>query len=134
MMTLLKHVLVLFFFALPILTSSSRSNRPVKTSSKTKCRDLNPKWCRNMKTKYPGRFAEECGKIGSKVPNFQKEAIEKFCCKTCRVLRVNDAKAHAKVKTSKCEDRRADWCRKLNLKHPETFERLCEPNWITYIS
>ena len=66
-----------------------------------------------MKAKYPGTFAEECGKFGSKVPNFQKEAIEKFCCKKCKVLRVKNAKAPskapakapAKAEPSTCEDR-----------------------------
>ena len=82
-----------------------------------------------MKEKYPGTFKEECGKIGSKFPNFQKEVIEKFCCKTCRVLRVKNAKAPAKKEPSNCEDRRANWCSKLNLKYPNTFERLCGPNW-----
>ena len=110
MMTLIKHVLVLFFFGLPILTSSSRSNKPVKTSSNAKCRDSKPKWCKKMKEKYPGTFAEQCGKIGSKVPNFQKEVIEKFCCKTCEDLRPKSV-APAEEEKSECVDQA---CRRYN--------------------
>ena len=131
MMTIPKHVLVLFIFALPISTSSSLSNRTVETSSNanSKCRDSEPQWCKKMKSKFPGTFAQECGKIGGKGPNFQREVIENFCCETCKALRVKIVKAPASEETSKCNDRRGDWCSELNMKHPDTFERLCEPGW-----
>ena len=70
-----------------ILISASDSDRRIKTRSRVKskkCRDLKPKWCKDMKSKFPETFGKECGKFGSKVPSFQKEAIEKFCCKTCK--------------------------------------------------
>ena len=35
----------------------------------------------------------------------------------------------ASVESSQCVDRKGAWCSDLNLKHPDTFERLCKPEW-----
>ena len=48
---------------------------------------------------------------------------------TVEILLTVPALAIESVASQECKDKRTNWCSELSVKHPETFSRLCEPNW-----